>query len=128
MTDEHPTKGRRRVPRRVRNALAAFSWAWPLFALLLPVVFVIQYVFVRYQVSRATEDELRQWAADFRADLRFTDRWELRAFRSADPNVPNWSVVSREGDLIDVSGFLRGLIGVIRTPLPGEYGTRIREE
>ena len=121
MTEEHSTKLSRRMPRRVRNALAAFFWAWPLFALLLPVVFVIQYEFVRYQVSRTTEDELRQWASEMRTELRFTDHWELKAFRNADPNVPNWFVVSREGDVIDISGFLRGLVGVIRRPLPGEY-------
>lgn len=121
MTDEHPTKRSRRVSRRVRNTLVAFSWAWPLFALLLPVLFVIQYEFVRYQVSRATEDDLRQWASDIRAELRFTDRWQLKAFRNADLNVPNWFVMSREGELIDTTGFVRGLMGTVRAPLPGEY-------
>jgi hypothetical protein len=77
----------------MRDVLRALYWAWPLFAFLLPVVFALQYGFVRFQVSRATDEELKHWASQIRSELRFTDHWEVGAFRRAFLEVPDWTIV-----------------------------------
>lgn len=107
------------TPARIRNTFRALYWAWPLLALLLPVIFIVQYSFVRFQVSRDTDDELKRWASQVRAELRFTDHWELQAFRRSFMDVPNWTIMSRDGTLIDIDGFLPSLVGPIQK-LPAE--------
>lgn len=101
-------------PGPIRNNLRALYWAWPFLALLLPVIFIVQYSFVRFQVSREADDELRQWAAQARAELRFTDHWDLEAFRRSFMDVPNWTIISRDGTLIDIDGFFPSLVGPIQ--------------
>ena len=101
-------------PGRIRNTLRALYWAWPLLALLLPVIFIVQYSFVRFQVSRDADDELKQWASQVRTELSFTDHWEIEAFRRSLIDVPNWTIISRDGTLIDIDGFLPFLVGPIQ--------------
>jgi hypothetical protein len=102
------------VSRRVRNALHTLYWAWPLFAFLLPLIFIVQHSFVRFRVSRDTDDDLRLWASRLSQELRFTDHWELKEFRQSVIDVPNWTIISRDGTLIDIDGFFPSLVGPIQ--------------
>ena len=103
--------------RRVGVVLRALAWAWPLLAVLLPFIFLFQYLFVDYQVSRTVDDELRRWADQVRAELRFTTKWELTSFRRSFLDVPNWTIRSRDGVIIDIDGFLPDVLPSAQPPI-----------
>jgi hypothetical protein len=106
--------------RRALLVLRSLGWALPWFALLFSVVFVLQYAFVRYQISRSIDDELKSASSQLRSELRFAEKWQIEAFRQANFfEVPNWIIVEKGGTLIDIDGFLPGLIGAVR-PLPDD--------
>ncbi len=99
--------------------MRSLAWALPWFALLFSVVFVLQYAFVRYQISRSVDVELKSASSQLRAELRFAERWQIDAFRQAYLDVPNWLIIEKGGTLIDIDGFLPGLLGAVR-PISGE--------
>ncbi len=100
--------------RKTLFLLRSLAWALPWFALLFSVVFVLQYAFVRYQISRSIDDELRADSGQLKSELKFAETWQIEPFRQAYLDVPGWIIIDRSGTLIDIDGLLPGLIGTAR--------------
>jgi hypothetical protein len=88
--------------------------------LFLTLVFVLAAVvqgwFVRTQLDRTTKQELATWAAVVAKEVAYTDKWDLSGYRNASIFAPNWHIISKDGLIVDVEGFLPGLFGKVEPP------------
>ena len=79
---------------------------------------MIQHWFVHAQLYKNTKQELGTWAAEVTKEIVFKNKWDLEGYRRASITVPRWYVVTIDGLIIDIEGFIPGLFGHVE--LPGE--------
>jgi hypothetical protein len=91
-------------------------------ALLFGLTAVIQHQFIQYQLRIARESEAGKWAREISGELAYTTKWNLEGFRRAAWAAPNDFVLTKEGLLIDVEGFVPGLIPQVTLPDGLDYG------
>jgi hypothetical protein len=89
------------------------------FAVFFSLVALAQYAFVRSQLDRTISAELRRSANAIRREIAYKDRWDLAGFRRSLVDAPSDDVVvARDGLIIDVEGFVAGLLPNVSLP-PG---------
>lgn len=49
-------------------------------------------------------------------EISYKDGWNLKGYRNASIDVPAWFIVSKDGLIIDIEGFLSDLFGHISPP------------
>jgi hypothetical protein len=88
-------------------------------ALLLAVfagIAALQHWFVRWQLERTTKQELRLWADQVAREIAYKGKWDRAGFRRASITAPAWTILTREGLIGDIEGFVPGLLGPARLP------------
>jgi len=95
----------------LRKTLKSSSWAWIL-GLIIILFAVLQHEFVRLSVSNAIDLDLKSEADQVLSEA-YRDGWKMEGFRQADLFVANWHVITKDGQFLDVTGFLKGLVGPI---------------
>lgn len=78
---------------------------------------VVQDWFVRTQLYRTANRELDSWAATVEKEIAYNDQWHLAGYRNATILIPSWDVVTKDGLILDVEGFMPGLFGKAE-PMP----------
>ena len=81
-----------------------------IFALLFALSAIAQYLFFRHQIYAKTASELSAWADDVVKQVAYDGGWNLEGFRRAPIMAPSWYIISSNGLVIDIEGFIPGLI------------------
>jgi hypothetical protein len=84
-----------------------------------------QYLFIRYQLKNADQLEYKKWAKELKQELNYTTKWDLKKFRQADWEAPASYIFTKNGHLIDIYGFVPGLIGQVTLPTGLNYNKTI---
>src|SRR5262249_23467958 len=101
----------------VRRTILSIPRALALLGPLIVILLGAQFLLVRWRLSRAVRAQLDTSAARVTAELRYVgDRWNVHGFRSAYFEVDNWYVVGIDGLIIDIEGFLPGLVTRVEVP------------
>jgi len=103
--------------RRVFQSLRKRSRRLLLGSLLLAAAFaslaIIQHWFVHAQLYRTTGQQLGAWAAQVVDEIAYKDKWDLGGYRQASIIAPSWNVLTKDGHIIDLEGFIPGLFGTV---------------
>jgi len=74
-------------------------------------VAAIQHWFVHRQVYHTASQELSSWAEQVADEVAYRDKWDLEGYRQSAIPVPAWYVLTRDGLVIDIEGFIPGIFG-----------------
>jgi len=85
-------------------------------ALIFSAVALVQHWFVHRQVYQTTVQELSLWADQVADEIAYRDKWDLRGYRQAAIPAPAWNVLTRDGLIIDIDGFIPGIFGPVYAP------------
>jgi len=91
------------------------------FAVIFSCVAVAQFIYVRHQTYRTIRSELQDWANELAAAAVSEGKWDIQGYQNMAPLVPNSYVVTSDGLLVDVEGFIRGLIPSVKKPEESLY-------
>ena len=98
-----------RLGNRLRLGLLSF-------ALIFTATALLQYQFSAWQMRRVVTSELQSWGEELRDSVVGDGRWQLPAFRQSAPAAPDYFIVSRAGLLVEVDGFVPGLLPRVFPP------------
>src|ERR1035441_1342883 len=99
----------RRILQLLRKRRGRLFVAFVILALLFAGMAMTQHWFVHAQLYKNTKQELGTWAAEVTKEMVFKDKWDLEGYRRASITVPRWYVVTIDGLIIDIEGFIPGL-------------------
>src|SRR5439155_11218425 len=86
-------------------------------AVLFTLSALLQYQFARFQLMQNLTAQLEAYARELRDELVITDTWDISSFRQATPAAPDFFIVAKDGLIVDVEGFVQGLLPrIIRAP------------
>ena len=98
-----------------RTAWKSIMWFALFFACFFTTSAVSQYFFVRSQLYASTVKSLDRWADQIARAIYSRDRWTFQSYFNAYYEAPlTYYVVTQDGLLIDVEGFVPGLISQTR--------------
>lgn len=92
------------------------------FALLSTVTALAQYLFLRSQTAHRAATEFHAWASELIRELDYNGTWDLRKYRQAEWDVPGCAICTNAGTVLDVQGFVPGLLGKVAPPQGIEPG------
>lgn len=96
----------------IRRRAPTFALA---FAVLFTTIAVAQHLFVRRGVYKSSELQLQQWADQVAAEIGYKGKWDLTEHRqSGDVEAPHIFVFTSDGVVIEMVGFIQGLIGRVK--------------
>jgi hypothetical protein len=72
---------------------------------------VLQHRFVHSQVNAATRRELESFAAQITSELAYSNKWDLAGYRRASIVAPRWFILTHDGLIVDIEGFIPGIFG-----------------
>ena len=72
---------------------------------------LLQHWFVHKHVYSTASRELASWAVQIADQIAYKTQWDLTGYRRADITVPSWFVVTEDGLVIDIQGFIPDLFG-----------------
>jgi Putative DNA-binding domain len=97
----------------LRKRRARLFLAFLFFATVFAVATTVQHHFVHTQLYGTTARELSSWAVQIANEIAYKDHWDLQGYRRASLDVPSWNIVTKDGLIIDVEGFIPGLLGQV---------------
>jgi len=74
---------------------------------------LIQHWFVHEHVYRTVSQELASWAVEVADHIAYKTKWDLTGYRRAAIDAPSWFVVTEDGLVIDIEGFIPNLFGKV---------------
>jgi hypothetical protein len=86
---------------------------------------LIQHWFVHSQIYRTTTQELASGAEQIVNEITYEGKWNLKDYRDGTglPGEPSaWYIVSRDGLIIDIVGFIPGIFRRTEAPEPPIFG------
>jgi len=99
------------VARKIRLAALAFALVFTLTAL-------AQYLFLWTQINHRARSEFLGWATELKRELNYQGKWDLGKYRQAEWSAPGCVVCTPSGTILDLQGFVPGLVGNVMPP-PG---------
>ena len=69
-----------------------------------------QLVFVPQQIKKAQLTQLSGWANLILKEVAYTNGWDLKGYRNASMAVPQWFIITTNGMIVDVEGFVPGIL------------------
>jgi hypothetical protein len=108
----------KRVVNAVRKPATRFAFG---LAILFIGVAKVQQWFVTKQVYATTRSELNAWAEKIVKEIAYQDGWNLRGYRNSSIDVPGWYVITSKGLVVDIEGFIPGLLTPAAQPDPSIY-------
>lgn len=112
----------RRVLQLLRKSRGRLFIALVTLVLVFAGMAVTQHWFVHAQLYETTKQELGAWAAEVTKEIAFKDKWDLEGYRRASITAPGWHVVTKNGLIVDIEGFIPGLFGHVELPDESVYG------
>ena len=106
----------RYVLQSLRKRSGRLLVAFVVLAIVFTGVALLQHWFVHWQVHRTTSLQLGSWAEQVAAEIDYRDKWDLKGYRQASIPAPAWYVLTSNGLLIDIEGFLPGVFGRVSPP------------
>ena len=95
--------------RRIRGPLLIFIALFSASAFL-------QYWFLSWQSSKSAREEFRGWAEEIRPQLVDSMGWSLKKIRQADWVAPGCFLYNTNGVVLDIEGFVPGVLGPVSLP------------
>jgi len=90
------------------------------FAIILAPVFTalafIQICIVRHEAWDALRQEQSGWEKDVAAEIAYADGWNLQGYRNASLAVPAWYIVTSNGQVVDIEGYVQGVFTTASLP------------
>src|ERR1039458_7248034 len=111
-----------RILQLLRKRRGRLLIAFVIVVLLFAGMAMTQHWFVHAQLYETTKQELGAWAAEVSKEIVFKDKWDLEGYRRASITAPAWHVVTKDGLIIDIEGFIPGLFGHVEFPSESDYG------
>ena len=111
----------RRILQLLRKRRGRLLIAFFIVVLLFAGVAMTQHWFVHTQLYETTKQELGAWAAEVTKEIAFKDKWDLEGYRRASITAPAWHVVTKDGLIVDIEGFIPGLFGHVELPDASVY-------
>jgi len=87
-----------------------------IFALLFTASAVAQYLFIRTRIHKTSQAEFQAWTEELRREVNYTTNWNLKKFRQADWTAPGCYVFTTNGLVLDIEGFVAGLVDRVTLP------------
>ncbi len=81
--------------------------------LVLACLALFQHWFVHEHVYNTASQELASWAVQVADQIAYKTKWDLAGYRRAAITVPSWFVVTEDGLVIDIEGFIPDLFGKV---------------
>jgi hypothetical protein len=72
---------------------------------------LLQLWYIHLHLMRTTHLDLESYAKDIATEIAYTNGWNPSGCRRASIVAPAWFVVTSVGTIIDVEGFVPGLLG-----------------
>lgn len=85
-------------------------WVLLFSALFFSVIAVVQYRSVEHQVTKNARKQLDVWTKEVKDAVLYVDRWDLKKYRNAAIQAPQYYVIAENGVVIDIEGFIADLI------------------
>ena len=104
------------VLRILRKRGGRFFLAFVCLAIVFAGMAILQHWFVHKQLYQTTKQELTSWAEQVVSEIAYKDKWDLAGYRRAAIMVPGWFVVTKNGLIVDIEGFIPGLFGKVELP------------
>lgn len=101
------------MSRRVRSILSVSAIA---FAALFTVAAIAQYYSLDIQLKREIALQLRYWVDELRNDATADSRWDVQGYRRSSPDAPTFYIVNVDGTIIDLEGFVPGMLPKVTAP------------
>lgn len=86
------------------------------FAILVTGCAIAQYWFIYWQTSKTAHQDFQMWADEVKRELREKGGWNLDKFRQADWSAPGAFLLTTNGLILDIEGFVPGFIGPVSLP------------
>src|SRR6516162_7768670 len=80
------------------------------FACLFTATAGAQYLFVKHRLFSVAAASLADWANEIDREIGFHNGWNLEGFRHADISAPNFAAFTADGFLIEIEGFIPGIL------------------
>jgi hypothetical protein len=110
-----------RILQLLRKRRGRLLIAFVIVVLLFAGMAMTQHWFVHAQLYETTKQELGSWAAEVSKEIVFKDKWDLEGYRRASITAPRWYVVTKDGLIVDIEGFIPGLFGRVELPDESVY-------
>jgi hypothetical protein len=94
-----------------------------IFALLFTASAVTQYLFIRARTHQTAQAEFQAWTEELRREINYTTNWNLKKFRQADWTAPGCYLFTTNGLVLDIEGFVPGVVDRVTLPEGVTYGT-----
>jgi hypothetical protein len=98
-------------------------WASLILALLFSASAIAQYLFIQWRIGRTAELEFDTWAAELKQEINYRTEWNMKKFHQADWRAPGCYIFTTNGLILDIEGFVPGLVGQVVPPEVLNYGT-----
>jgi hypothetical protein len=118
-----PVQKRYLKARYVFQALRKRSGRLLVASVILALIFTglarIQHQFVQSQVYRTTSQELASGAEQVASEITSDGKWDLKDYRnsiSLPSEPPAWYVITHDGLIVDIAGFIPGIVERVQAP------------
>jgi hypothetical protein len=85
-------------------------WVLLFSTLFFSVVAIVQYIVVENQARKTALSQLKNWTEEVKEAISYIDDWDLKKYRRAAILSPRYYVIAENGVVIDIEGFVPGLI------------------
>lgn len=88
-------------------------------AIIFAGVAFVQHWFVHSQIYRTTSRELASGAEQIASEITYEGKWDLKDYRnsiSLPSEPPAWYIITRDGLIVDIAGFIPGILGRVQAP------------
>jgi hypothetical protein len=122
-SESMPTQKRYLKARYVFQALRKRSGRLLVASVILALIFTaparVQHQFVHSQVYRTTSKELALGAEQVASEITSDGKWDLKDYRnsiSLPSEPPAWYIITRDGLIVDIAGFIPGIVERVQAP------------
>jgi len=103
---------------KIQKQTAVFSL---LLAPLFTFIALLQMITVRHGAWSAMQKEQEAWANDIASEIAYTNRWNLRGYRNASIVAPAWYVITSNGIVIEIEGYVSGVFQNAKFPYASAF-------
>ena len=87
-----------------------------IFAGLFTLIAIAQGLWLRWHFKTTTRAQLSAWADLVSAEIHIGKQWDIQEYRQSSINAPMYYVLTKSGLVIDIEGFIPGVIGRVTAP------------
>ncbi|MGO9480833.1 MAG: helix-turn-helix domain-containing protein [Candidatus Kryptoniota bacterium] len=100
-----------KIKPRMTTRFKNIFWFILFFTVLFSTIAYLQYWFARKQLLSEATDSLFHTASQIDLLINYHDHWDLTGYDNAYSDALDYYIVTKDGTIVDVEGFVPGLIG-----------------